>query len=99
MLKAQRFEFDAHQLVLLYRQRWEIELGFREIKQSLQQSHSVLRSRHPELVIHEVWCSHDWPHPAERVHAADARGEALRVPPSRQGPSSPSQVKRPTRSN
>lgn len=53
MLDTQRFE--APELAQLYRQRWEIELGFREIKQSLQQGHSVLRSRQPELVMQEVW--------------------------------------------
>jgi IS4 transposase len=42
--------FAAAQLAQLYRQRWEIELGFREIKQSLQQGQGVLRSKQPELV-------------------------------------------------
>lgn len=50
---AQRFA--PEQLAQLYRQRWEIELGFREIKQSLQQGQGVLRSRQPELVMQEVW--------------------------------------------
>jgi hypothetical protein len=53
MLDPQRFA--APQLAGLYCQRWEIELGFREIKQSLQQGHSVLRSRQPALVMQEVW--------------------------------------------
>lgn len=39
----------------LYRQRWEIELGFREIKQSLQDAEPVLRSEQPELVRQELW--------------------------------------------
>lgn len=47
--------FGAAELAQLYRQRWEIELGFREIKQSLQQGASVLRSKQPELVLQEVW--------------------------------------------
>lgn len=47
--------FAASQLAQLYRQRWEIELGFREIKQSLQQGQGVLRSKQPELVMQEVW--------------------------------------------
>lgn len=47
--------FPAAELAQMYRQRWEIELGFREIKQSLQQGQSVLRSRQPELVMQEVW--------------------------------------------
>lgn len=50
---AQRFAPTA--LAQMYRQRWEIELGFREIKQSLQQGQGVLRSRQPELVMQELW--------------------------------------------
>lgn len=53
MLHPQRFAVTA--LAQLYRQRWEIELGFREIKQSLQQGQAVLRSRQPELVKQEIW--------------------------------------------
>lgn len=45
----------AHQLAELYRQRWEIELGFREIKQSLQEGNAVLRSKQPALVRQELW--------------------------------------------
>lgn len=48
-------QFAAQALAQLYRQRWEIELGFREIKQSLQQGQGVLRSKQPELVMQEVW--------------------------------------------
>ncbi|EER60915.1 transposase IS4 family protein [Acidovorax delafieldii 2AN] len=48
-------QFAAAPLAQLYRQRWEIELGFREIKQSLQQGQAVLRSKQPELVKQEVW--------------------------------------------
>lgn len=48
-------QFAAAELAQLYRQRWEIELGFREIKQSLQQGQGVLRSKQPELVMQEVW--------------------------------------------
>lgn len=47
--------FPASELAQLYRQRWEIELGFREIKQSLQQGQGVLRSRQPALVMQEIW--------------------------------------------
>lgn len=35
--------------------RWEIELGFREIKQSLQGSKPVPRSKQPDLVRQELW--------------------------------------------
>lgn len=45
----------ARELAELYRQRWEIELGFREIKQSLQEGEPVLRSKQPELVRQELW--------------------------------------------
>lgn len=45
----------AHDLARLYRQRWEIELGFREIKQSLQEGEPVLRSKQPALVRQELW--------------------------------------------
>ncbi|QJD66428.1 IS4 family transposase [Xanthomonas campestris pv. badrii] len=45
----------AHALAELYRQRWEIELGFREIKQSLQEGEPVLRSKQPALVRQELW--------------------------------------------
>lgn len=39
----------------LYRNRWEIELGYREVKQSLLDSRWNLRSRLPELVRQELW--------------------------------------------
>jgi len=35
--------------------RWEIELGFREIKQALLQNTLTLRSKQPELVSQELW--------------------------------------------
>lgn len=47
--------YPARPLADLYRQRWEIELGFREIKQSLQDGEPVLRSKQPELVRQELW--------------------------------------------
>ncbi len=61
--KARRFitsllDHQAHpaqHLAALYRQRWEIELAFRDIKQSLHAGQAVLRSKQPELVKQEVW--------------------------------------------
>ncbi|KFX09341.1 transposase, partial [Pectobacterium parvum] len=35
--------------------RWEIELGYREIKQTMQLSRLTLRSKKPELVEQELW--------------------------------------------
>jgi hypothetical protein len=43
------------QLAKLYVQRWEIELGFREIKQSMLGSEPVMRSKQPPLVLQELW--------------------------------------------
>lgn len=43
------------QLAKLYVQRWEIELGFREIKQSMLSSEPVMRSKQPQLVLQELW--------------------------------------------
>lgn len=47
--------YPAQRLAELYRQRWEIELGFREIKQGLLHGESVLRSKQPALVRQEIW--------------------------------------------
>jgi hypothetical protein len=47
--------FPARDIAAHYMQRWEIELGFREIKQSMLKSTPVLRSKLPELVRQEVW--------------------------------------------
>ncbi len=47
--------YPSKQLAALYCQRWEIELGFREIKQSLQANNFVLRRKQPALVRQEIW--------------------------------------------
>ncbi len=47
-------KYSKKTLVTLYIQRWEIELGFREIKSSLQEG-MMLRSKLPELVYQEIW--------------------------------------------
>lgn len=45
----------AHELATVYHERWEIELGFREIEVH-QVAHSrVLRSKSPEIVRQEIW--------------------------------------------
>jgi hypothetical protein len=80
MLDARRF--TAEQLAQLYRQRWEIELGFREIKQSLQQGQGVLRSRQPELVMQEVWgvlIAHTLLRRCMRLMAQHAKVEPVRI--------------------
>lgn len=39
----------------LYHERWEIELGFRDIKSSMNNNALTLRSKKVELVYQEVW--------------------------------------------
>lgn len=48
-----RYPYDA--LTELYTQRWEIELGFREMKQGMHQSKYTLRSKKPDMVRQELW--------------------------------------------
>lgn len=50
---AQRYRADL--LGDHYRQRWEIEPGYREIKQGLLAGETTLRSKQPTLVRQEVW--------------------------------------------
>lgn len=47
--------FPAREIAEHYVQRWEIELGFREIKQGMLKNTTTLRSKLPELVRQEVW--------------------------------------------
>nr|WP_308632490.1 IS4 family transposase [Massilia sp. YIM B02763] len=47
--------FPAREIAAHYVQRWEIELGFREIKQGMQKNATTLRSKLPALVRQEVW--------------------------------------------
>ena len=53
MLDNKRFAADD--TVDLYSHRWEIELGYREMKQYLLQNRLTLRSKTPELVRQELW--------------------------------------------
>lgn len=47
--------YPSADIVDLYAHRWEIELGFREIKQSLLENRFTLRSQQPELIKQELW--------------------------------------------
>ncbi len=47
--------FPAADIVDLYGHRWEIELGYREMKQSLLGNRTTLRSRTPEMVCQALW--------------------------------------------
>ncbi|EGQ8176590.1 IS4-like element ISVvu3 family transposase, partial [Vibrio vulnificus] len=50
-----REEYDAESVAELYHERWEIELGYRDIKSSMQHNALVLRSKTVELVYQELW--------------------------------------------
>lgn len=47
--------FNAAQVSELYKERWEIELGFRDIKSSMQNNAITLRSKKVDLVYQELW--------------------------------------------
>ncbi|WP_281561751.1 IS4 family transposase [Thalassomonas sp. RHCl1] len=47
--------FPSDEMVELYRYRWEIELGYREMKQSLLDSAYTLRSKRPDMIEQELW--------------------------------------------
>ena len=47
--------YPRKEIVKLYHERWEIELGFDEIKTHTLERLEALRSRAPERVIQEVW--------------------------------------------
>lgn len=47
--------YPGGEMADLYGHRWEIELGYREIKQTMLLSRLTLRSKKPELVEQELW--------------------------------------------
>ncbi len=47
--------FSAQQIAGLYHERWEIELGFRDIKSSFQYNAMTLRNKKVALVYQELW--------------------------------------------
>ena len=53
MLDTEAFMGD--EIVDLYSQRWEIELGYREMKQHLLDSEFTLRSKKSDMVKQELW--------------------------------------------
>lgn len=53
MTDAKRF--PASDIVDLYSYRWEIELGYREMKQCMLHNRLTLRSKKPEMVQQELW--------------------------------------------
>jgi len=47
--------FPAAEIAELYHERWELELGFDEIKTHALEREEALRSRAPERVLQEIW--------------------------------------------
>ncbi len=50
-----RLRFPSSEIVDLYSHRWEIELGYREIKQTMLDNTYHLRSKRPDMVRQELW--------------------------------------------
>jgi len=48
-------QYPSAEIVDLYAHRWEIELGYREMKQHMLESRFTLRSNLPELIHQELW--------------------------------------------
>lgn len=48
-------EYPAYELIALYHERWEIELGFDELKTHLLERKECLRSKKPDGVRQELW--------------------------------------------
>ncbi|MBD3756259.1 MAG: IS4 family transposase [Gammaproteobacteria bacterium] len=48
-------QYSTDAVAKLYRERWEIELGFRDIKSSMQGNAITLRSKKVKLIYQEVW--------------------------------------------
>lgn len=49
------FHYPKADIVVLNGNRWEIEHGFREMKQHMLNNELLLRSKKPELVQQELW--------------------------------------------
>ncbi|MDH2434907.1 transposase [Pokkaliibacter sp. MBI-7] len=47
--------FPPDDIVDLYSQRWEIELGYREMKQGMFAGHYTLRSQTLDIIEQELW--------------------------------------------
>lgn len=47
--------YPAEEVVRLYHERWELEIGFDEVKTHMLERREALRSKLPEGVLQEVW--------------------------------------------
>jgi len=48
-------QYPVENIADLYAHRWEIELGFREMKQYMLRNQLTLRSKKPEMIKQELW--------------------------------------------
>ena len=74
-------QFPARELVALYHERWELELGFDEVKTELLEREEALRSKTPRGVAQELW-SLGLLYNLVRLEMEQIAAEA-RVPPTR----------------
>ena len=73
--------YPAHEIVELYHARWELEIGFDEIKTHTLERTEALRSKTPDRILQEIWglaIAYNLVR-LEMLHVA----ERLRLPPSR----------------
>jgi hypothetical protein len=47
--------YPASELIALYHERWELELGYREIKTTLLDREEAIRSKTPDGIKQEIW--------------------------------------------
>lgn len=47
--------FPASEIIALYHERWEIELGFNEVKRVMLDREEAIRSKSPRMVAQELW--------------------------------------------
>jgi len=48
-------QYSTESVASLYHERWEIELGFRDIKSSMHNNAMTLRSKKVDLIYQEIW--------------------------------------------
>ena len=48
-------EFPAKELILRYHERWEVEIGYDEIKTDTLEQKEAIRSKSPDAVKQEIW--------------------------------------------
>lgn len=48
-------QYPATELIAIYHERWELELGFDEIKTEILEREEAIRSKSPRMVRQEIW--------------------------------------------